>query len=411
MGTQRCVPLLLLLACLAQPAQPRPGLGEVAQPLLPTRPPRPSPPLSAGSPACFVAAPAGPGMGHKPGGAAGRAIATQPRVLVRRLVAAGRMQAGAGNMGSTGGGGEDLNPTKLLEQMRRQQQKVGWAEKLASSFAPRSSAEEFKLNWVGNIDRHQRKLFWRLITLLCDRIDPYLRWMRIAHDIIQAAKARALATLAFTMCTIFPTVRAAGLAFARQALMVSREMGVLARLLFLRVCAQVGKSALSLVGVGVAMPPRHTGHAAEHSVGPAAGSWQRKVLARLRLLDVEAARTGHAYACSGGKVVRPSSASVRQEAPQFANTLLRHPEADSALFPAEAPPQSPAPARYLSSMEGTVGRAGSAGKSVKGQGSQTRAEAAADSARAGKDRSSPLRRASLRFGGFVQAVRSFDIII
>jgi len=73
-----------------------------------------------------------------------------------------RLQASAAsNAGSAEGGvsgDRQLSPLERLEQMRAQKQSVGWGERFAASFAPRSSSEEFKLNWVGNIDRHQRQV-------------------------------------------------------------------------------------------------------------------------------------------------------------------------------------------------------------------------------------------------------------
>jgi len=51
--------------------------------------------------------------------------------------------------------------------------------------------ERLKLNWVGNIDRHQRWLFWMLMELLLTRIAGPLRAARALHDMILAAEARA----------------------------------------------------------------------------------------------------------------------------------------------------------------------------------------------------------------------------
>jgi len=159
---------------------------------------------------------------------------------------------------SGAGGAELLRPAELLAHMRRMEQSVGWAERFAQRFAPRSSADEFKLNWVGNIDRHQRELFWKLITLLCDRIDLYLTWMRLAHDIIQGARAQCLSFAAFLSRTLLPAAHSVAIACARQALVLARELAVLARLLVLRAGTRMAKSALALVGVGVALPPSET---------------------------------------------------------------------------------------------------------------------------------------------------------
>ena len=178
-----------------------------------------------------------------------------------------------------GRGDRELNPAELLEQLRKQRESVGWAERLAASFAPKSHADEFKVNWVGNIDRHQRELFWRLITMLCERIDPYLRWMRIAHDIIQGAKHSLLSCLAFVAQTVLPALVAVVRASARHGVVLGREVLLLARILFLRAASGLARSAMAIVGVGVAVPPPPTRHAASYSIGAAPPSlvarWQR----------------------------------------------------------------------------------------------------------------------------------------
>jgi hypothetical protein len=290
------LPLLsVLLMCLPQGVQPHQGRTPPHR-ALPTF----SPQLlscSSGRLGFVVPVPAARLMGCKLG-APKAAVCTGAHATRRRRTAGGQLQVAVGSARSMEDGGGELDPAKLLEQMRRQQQDAGWAAQIASSFAPKSSTEEFKLNWVGNIDRHQRQLFWRLITMLCDRIDPYLRWMRIAHDIIQGAKARALAMLAFAMTRMVPTLLVTVRTFAREALVVGREAAVLARLLLLRMGAVVARAALSLVGVGVALPPRSDAHAASSS---------RQSFA--------------AVPC------------VQKEVPQLANALLQDPSTRSGVFP------------------------------------------------------------------------------
>lgn len=279
--------------------------------------------------------------------------------MSRRPATAGQLQASAGSARSMQDGGGELDPAKLLEQIRQQQQDVGWAAQIASSFAPKSSTEEFKLNWVGNIDRHQRKLFWRLITMLCDRIDPYLRWMRIAHDIIQGAKARGLAMFAFAMQTAWPMMLATGRALARQAFVLAREAAVLARLLLLRVGAIIGKGALSLVGVGVAVPPRTAEHAAKSSIGPTAGPWQRRLEAWVGLRGISEARADKSY--TAADIVQPlsmsaaASPSLQSEVPQLANALLQDPETDSGVFPSGKPAAAAGATRRSSAASGVSG--------------------------------------------------------
>ena len=289
------LPLLsVLLMCLAQGV--RPHQGRIAPHCTPPTCPPQLLSCSSGRLGFVVTVPAARLMGFKLG-APKAAVCTGAHATSRRRAAGGQLQAAVGSARSMQDGGGELDPAKLLEQMRRQQQDAGWAAQIASSFAPKSSTEEFKLNWVGNIDRHQRQLFWRLITMLCDRIDPYLRWMRIAHDIIQGAKARALAMLAFAMTRMVPMLLAAVRTFAREALAVGREAAVLARLLLLRFGAAVARAALSMVGVGVALPPRGEEHA----------SSSRQSFA--------------AVPC------------VQKEVPQLANALLQDPSTRSGVFP------------------------------------------------------------------------------
>jgi hypothetical protein len=231
----------------------------------------------------------------------------------------------------------DLSPAQVLERIRQQRQNVGWAERFAASFAPKSSAEEFKLNWVGNIDRHQRELFWRLITMLCDRIDPYLRWMRVAHDIIQGAKVRFSAGLRFVADKLLPTLFVATLACSRRAVVLGREALLLSRIFMLRACSRVGKGALALVGVGVALPPPSSPHAAKYSVGPAAaqGWWRRRFPRASRWLTSLLRREHDShYATSSVRIVRSVVSSGTVERRRAANKVETYLDGeDSVLFP------------------------------------------------------------------------------
>ena len=173
------------------------------------------------------------------------------------------------------GSGKELSQTKLLERMRQQKKEVGWAEKFALSFAPKSSADEFKLNWVGNIDRHQRELFWKLIVMLCDKIDPYLTWMRIAHDIIERAKKLCSAVVAFIGSRLVPTLHMISLTCARHVFLLTRESVILLRLFMLQAGTRLAHSMVQLVGLGVTLPPPTAPHAATMSLGATVPWWKK----------------------------------------------------------------------------------------------------------------------------------------
>mmetsp|Transcript_33497 Transcript_33497/g.69204 ORF Transcript_33497/g.69204 Transcript_33497/m.69204 type:complete len:237 (+) Transcript_33497:230-940(+) len=83
-------------------------------------------------------------------------------------------------------------PAQILERLRRERQEnSGVLQKFVERIAPQDDMEKLKLNWVGNIDRHQRKLFWMLISMLCDKIAPILRVCRAVHDFILLMQAKA----------------------------------------------------------------------------------------------------------------------------------------------------------------------------------------------------------------------------
>ena len=242
------------------------------------------------------------------------------------------------------GAGEELSPKQMLEQMRRKKLSVGWAEKFAATFAPKSSADDFKLNWVGNIDRHQRQLFWKLITLLCDRIDPYLTWMRLAHDIIQGAKARCAGAIHFVATSVVPALQVAAAACARQALLFAREVLILARMFLQQAGARVGKSALSLVGVGVALPPPPTPPAATHCVGPEPW-WMRKLSEYAPFLAAKQAtrstRSNFKSDVFQSKFRSGTGGATSAPATIFQSRVETHPETHSLLFPSSNPSAYP----------------------------------------------------------------------
>jgi hypothetical protein len=48
--------------------------------------------------------------------------------------------------------------------------------------------QSFRINWVGNVDTHQRKLFWGLIEMLCERLTVPLLIMMGVHNTIRTAQ-------------------------------------------------------------------------------------------------------------------------------------------------------------------------------------------------------------------------------
>ena len=161
------LPMLVLLACAAAPAQPRAVYADSGRKCceghmhMLRRDGQPAGRL------CFLARTSMRAHDAMPMGTAVFFSSRTPPLVpttpfLRQAPPLCRLQASAAsNVGSAKGGvsGErQLSPLERLEQMRAQKQSVGWGERFAASFAPRSSPEEFKLNWVGNIDRHQRQV-------------------------------------------------------------------------------------------------------------------------------------------------------------------------------------------------------------------------------------------------------------
>eukprot|EP00960_Hanusia_phi_P034728 751254-Hanusia_phi.AAC.4 len=84
---------------------------------------------------------------------------------------------------------ERISPAEFLQRLREERKTKRlpfqeWADRLA----PRGDMEEFRLNWVGNVDRHQRQLFWKLITMLCEKLAFPLKVARMVHDMIMAVQ-------------------------------------------------------------------------------------------------------------------------------------------------------------------------------------------------------------------------------
>jgi len=88
--------------------------------------------------------------------------------------------------------------------------------------APQDDLANLKLNWVGDIDRHQRKLFWMLIQMLCDKIAPILWACRAVHDFIIATQARIQHISAEARAKWIPGFVAVGKLAVLQAVMFAR---------------------------------------------------------------------------------------------------------------------------------------------------------------------------------------------
>ena len=182
--------------------------------------------------------------------------------------------------------------------------------------------------------------------MLCDRIDPYLRWMRLAHDIIEGGRAKCFVLVAYVAHTLLPTMHAAAVAFACRSLALSREVLVLSRLLLYQASAILGKSALALVGVSVAIPQPRSRHAAEFSVG-ASSPWWRRLAERLRLFGFKGSNTFYAGVPDRivhSDVFEPHSATSHAASAHSSPRFSTEVESDAVLFPSSSvdTPQSSA---------------------------------------------------------------------
>jgi len=103
---------------------------------------------------------------------------------------------------------ERISPAEILQRLREERKTKRlpfqeWADRLA----PRGDMEEFRLNWVGNVDRHQRQLFWKLITMLCHKLAFPLRVARMVHDAIMAVQRSWSMGVEYTKTTLAPALR------------------------------------------------------------------------------------------------------------------------------------------------------------------------------------------------------------
>ena len=83
--------------------------------------------------------------------------------------------------------------TELLRLLRLQKTadpRSTALQKIAGYVAPPADVEGFQINWVGNVDSHQRKLFWGLIEMLCERLTvPFIIMMGVHNAIMTAHKS------------------------------------------------------------------------------------------------------------------------------------------------------------------------------------------------------------------------------
>ena len=83
--------------------------------------------------------------------------------------------------------------TELLQLLRLQKTadpRSTALQKIAGYVAPPADVEGFQINWVGNVDSHQRKLFWGLIEMLCERLTvPFIIMMGVHNAIMTAHKS------------------------------------------------------------------------------------------------------------------------------------------------------------------------------------------------------------------------------
>jgi hypothetical protein len=86
---------------------------------------------------------------------------------------------------------EAKSAAELLQLLRLQKStgsRSSALQKIAGYVAPPSDMESFRINWVGNVDTHQRKLFWGLIEMLCERLTVPLLIMMGVHNTIRTAQ-------------------------------------------------------------------------------------------------------------------------------------------------------------------------------------------------------------------------------
>jgi len=131
---------------------------------------------------------------------------------------------------------ERISPAEFLQRLREERKTKRlpfqeWADRLA----PRGDMEEFRLNWVGNVDRHQRQLFWKLITMLCEKLAFPLKVARMLHDMIMAVQKSWNIGVEYTRTTAWPALQLASMKSSHFLSMLARSAVIEVQSL-LRVC-------------------------------------------------------------------------------------------------------------------------------------------------------------------------------
>jgi hypothetical protein len=108
---------------------------------------------------------------------------------------------------------------QLLRMQKTTDSRSSALQKIAGYVAPPADMESFRINWVGNVDTHQRKLFWGLIEMLCERLTVPLLIMMGVHNTIRTAQrsyqASARVLLSAASCAV-ATASVAGFVILQQ---------------------------------------------------------------------------------------------------------------------------------------------------------------------------------------------------
>eukprot|EP00291_Cryptomonas_curvata_P026769 CAMPEP_0172167614 /NCGR_PEP_ID=MMETSP1050-20130122/9678_1 /TAXON_ID=233186 /ORGANISM="Cryptomonas curvata, Strain CCAP979/52" /LENGTH=197 /DNA_ID=CAMNT_0012838441 /DNA_START=291 /DNA_END=880 /DNA_ORIENTATION=- len=117
---------------------------------------------------------------------------------------------------------------QLLRLQKTTDSRSSALQKIAGYVAPPSDMESFRINWVGNVDTHQRKLFWGLIEMLCERLTVPLLIMMGVHNTIRTAQrsyqASARVFLSAAGCAV-ATASVAGFLILQQWTIVAAGWG------------------------------------------------------------------------------------------------------------------------------------------------------------------------------------------
>ena len=104
---------------------------------------------------------------------------------------------------------------ELLSMLRKDKltgERSTMLQRAAEYLAPATEVKAFQVNWVGDIDSHQRKLFWGLIEGLCEKLTVPFMIMMCLHNTIVTTQQLGSAVASYVHDGLH-----AGLAFARRA--------------------------------------------------------------------------------------------------------------------------------------------------------------------------------------------------